>query len=167
MKQRLWKIIAIVEGFALLALLTAAAWQYPGLRGARYHFFDRACAFGDDVGVEVLLHFGADPDGKRDYQQYKKYVAAMEPTAPLFLAAWNGDTNILALLLGAHANPNILNGEGDLTPLAMAAIHGHVDAVRLLRTAGARLELPGGRSVAELARQRGLTNVVAVLDQNK
>jgi len=167
MKQRLWKITAIVEGFVLIALLTVAAWQYPRLRGMRYHFLDRACAFGDAVSVEALLDLGADPDGTRDYQQYAKYVVAIEPTAPLFHAAWSGDTNVLALLLSAHANPDILNGEGDLTPLAAAAIHDHSDAVRLLRAAGARPELPGGRSVIELARQRGFTNIVAVLQQTK
>ena len=137
MKQRFWKISAITEGFVLVMFLVAAAWAYPRLRGMRYHFFDRACAFGDDVGVELLLHLGADPDGKRDHEQYVKYVAAIEPTAPIFHAAWGGETNVLALLLAAHANPNILNGEGDLTPLATAAIHGHAEAIRLLRTAGA------------------------------
>ncbi|HOX59115.1 MAG TPA: ankyrin repeat domain-containing protein [Candidatus Paceibacterota bacterium] len=167
MKPRFWKITAIVEALVLVALLVVAAWQYPVLRGLRYHFLDRACVFGDAVGVGELLHLGADPDGKRDYQQYAKYIAAIEPTAPLFHAAWSGDTNILALLLSAHANPNILNGEGDLTPIAVAAMHGHADAVRLLLTSGARSELPSGRSVIDLARQHGFTNIATVLQQTK
>ena len=165
MRQRFWKITAIIEGFVLAGLLVAVVWEYPKLRGIRYHFFDRACAFGDDTGVKMLLDLGADSDGKHDYEQYIRYVAAVEPTAPLFHAAWGGDTNVLSLLLAAHANPNILNGEGDLTPFATAVIHGHVEAVLLLRAAGARLELPGGGSVIDLARERGYTNVVAVLQQ--
>jgi ankyrin repeat protein len=166
-KPRFWKIAALAEGFILIALVVVVIWAYPIFRGMRYHFFDRACYFGDDDGVEMLLKLGADPDGNRDYSQYVKYVAAIEPTAPIFQAAWTGDTNVMSLLLAAHANPNIVNGEGDLTPLAVAVIHGHAEAAHLLRAAGARLDLPDGRSIMDLADQHGYTNIAAELQQSK
>ena len=151
----------------LVALVMVVIWAYPVFRGLRYHFFDRACAFGDDDGVKMLLELGADPDGNRDYAQYVKYVAAIEPTAPIFQAAWNGDTNVMSLLSAAHANPNIVDGEGDLTPLAVAVMHGHAEAARLLREAGARLDLPDGHSIIDLADQHGYTNIAAELQQSK
>jgi hypothetical protein len=152
----------------IIALIGVTVWLYPIFRGVRYHFFDRACAFGDDDGVAILLRLGADPDGQRDYQQYFDYIAAIEPTIPLFHATWNGDTNILQLLLEAHANPNPPPlPPDDLTLLGLAAIRGHAETARLLREAGAKLDLPGGGSVIELARQHGHTNVVRVLQQTK
>jgi hypothetical protein len=168
MKQGHWKIAAITQSVVLLAILGCVLWWYPIFRGVRYHFFDRACAFGDDTGVAILLALGADPDGRNDYEQFVKYVAAIEPTMPLYHAARDGDSNVVRLLLQAHANPNPQPTPDDnLTPIAVAAMQGHAEAARLLRVAGARLDLPGGRSVIELARQHGHSNVVAVLQRSK
>ena len=167
-KQRHWKIAAITQSVVLLAIIGWVLWWYPVFRGVRYHFFDRACAFGDDTGVAILLGLGADPDGRNDYEQFVRHVAAIEPTLPLYHAAWDGDSNVVRLLLQAHANPNPPpTPADDLTPIAVAAMHGHAEAARLLRAAGARLDLPGGGSVIELARQHGHTNVVAVLQTLK
>lgn len=165
---RFWKIAAITQSVVLLALIGVVAWLYPIFRGARYHFLDRACVFGDDIGVKILLRIGADPDGRRDCKQYLEHIAGIEPTIPLFHATWNGDTNILRLLLEAHANPNPPPFSPDHgTLLGLAAIRGHADAARLLRNAGARLDLPGGGSAIELARQHGQTSVVQVLQQTR
>ena len=168
MKPRFWKTAAILQAVVLFALIGIVVWLYPVLRGVRYHFFDRACAFGDDIGVDILLRLGADPDGRSDYKQYQHYVAGLEQFPPLFQATCNGDTNILRLFLAAHANLNPPPfPPDDSTLLGLAAIRGHADAARLLRNAGARLELPGGGSAIELARQHGHTNVVLVLEQKK
>jgi hypothetical protein len=157
-----------VQAVVILTVIGVVVWYYPEFRGARYHFLDRACAFGDDIGVAIMLQLGADPDGQRDVRQYQDYIAGLEPTIPLFHATWKGDTNILRLLLEAHANPNPPPfPPDDGTLLGLAAIQGHAEAARLLRDAGARLDLPSGGSVVELARQHGYTNVVAVLQQKR
>jgi hypothetical protein len=165
--HRFWKIAAITQAVVLLALIGVVVWFYPVFRGVRYHFLDRSCSFGDDIGVAIMLRLGADPDGQQDVRQWQDIVG-LEPTIPLFHATWNGDTNILRLLLDGHANPNPPPlPPDDLTLLGLAAIRGHADAARLLRDAGARLDMPGGGSVIDLARQRGHSNVVLVLQQQR
>src|SRR5271154_776447 len=98
MKPLFWKVAAITEALILLASVVFVARQYPMFRAMRYHFFDRACAFGDDDGVKMLLELGAEPNGGRDYEYYVKCVAAVEPTAPLFQSAWQGDPTVMSLL---------------------------------------------------------------------
>jgi len=165
-KPRFWKTAAITQAVVLFALIGIVVWFYPVFRGARYHFLDRACAFGDNVGVAIMLRLSADPDGQRDVRQYQEYIAHLEPTMPLLHAVYRDDTNILRLLLQAHANPNPPPfPPDDATLLGIAAIQGHANTARMLRDAGARLDLPGGGSVIELARQHGHTNVVLVLQQ--
>jgi hypothetical protein len=88
MKPRFWKIAAITQAVVLLALIRVVVWFYPVFRGARHHFLDRACAFGGDIGDEILLGLGADPDGQRDRRQYQEHIAHIEPTLPLFHATW-------------------------------------------------------------------------------
>jgi len=167
MKPWFWKVAAITQAAVLLAIVGCVLWFYPYFRGARYHLFDRACAFGDDIGVAILLRVGADPDGYHDYEQYIQF-APFEPTPPLVHAVLNDDTNILQLLLAAHADPNPPPyPPDDATPLGIAVVHGYINTARLLRDAGARLDLPRGGSVIELARQHGHTNIVMLLQQKR
>jgi ankyrin repeat protein len=62
----------------------------------------------------------------------------------LALAAQHGHTDIVGLLLDAGEDPNRYNPEGNhahSTPLHQAALAGHLDAVRLLVSRGARLDI--------------------------
>ena len=154
----------MAQAVLLLALLAVAIYFYPVFRGARYHFLDSACYSGDKIGVAIMLRIGADPDGQRDVKQWMDHIAPFEPTTPLLHAVSRDDTNILRLLLKAHADPNPppIPPE-DATLLGIAAVNGYVNSARMLRDAGARLELPGGGSVIELARKYGHTNVAFVL----
>jgi len=62
-----------------------------------------------------------------------------------------------------------LYAEGWYTPLASAVVQGHVDIVRALldRGADAGVRSPDGRSLYELAREKGHEKIVAVLKQHE
>jgi len=58
-------------------------------------------------------------------------------TLPVQIAAWNGHTDVVKLLLGARACANKADGNGR-TPLCSAAEQGHASSVRVLIEAGAQ-----------------------------
>lgn len=58
-------------------------------------------------------------------------------TLPVQIAAWNGDTDVVKLLLEARACANKADGNGR-TPLCSAAEQGHASSVRALIEAGAQ-----------------------------
>ena len=53
---------------------------------------------------------------------------------PLILAAYNNDVEISTLLLSAGADPEL---GGDISPLRMAAFHGHIETLKTLLAHGA------------------------------
>lgn len=88
---------------------------------------------------------------------------------PLCMAAQQLDPRALESLLKAGANPNGLNVEGAMSPLACACAEGNKTNFRLLIAAGASPEalrsttLRGGKTVLQLARERrwtGLSNMI-------
>jgi ankyrin repeat protein len=83
-----------------------------------YHFLNRACCYGDEIGVKILLSQGADVNGK-GYKKYADCVGPYEYSSPLFSAVIEGYIKIAKILLEAGADPNILEGEG-VTPLVEA-----------------------------------------------
>jgi ankyrin repeat protein len=105
--------------------------------GELYWLLDRACYYGDELGVEYLLRAGADPTGIRGYEAFHKIDhVGLEPTLPLAQAAYGGHVKIVRILLRAGANPNEQYSE-HLTALTDAASHGHLEVVRVLLAAGA------------------------------
>ncbi|MFI2369572.1 ankyrin repeat domain-containing protein [Streptomyces sp. NPDC018833] len=91
---------------------------------------------GDDDSVVRLLRAGVPADTVDEDGQ-----------TPLYLAAVEGETGIVRLLLAAGADPDRACGpENDDLPLCGAAVGGHTGVVRALLTAGAtpdRRELLG------------------------
>ncbi|HYT96804.1 MAG TPA: ankyrin repeat domain-containing protein [Casimicrobiaceae bacterium] len=82
----------------------------------------------------------------------------------LFTAARNGYRATVDVLLAAKAKVNAKNRVGD-TPLMGAALNGHLDIVRKLRTQGADLDPPGWTALIYAA-TGGHDDVVAyLLDQ--
>jgi ankyrin repeat protein len=82
--------------------------------------------------VRLLLRYGASV----------KCELTTGAATSLHSAARNGESDRLALLLGADGKEAINSlAHYDDTPLALAAAHGHVSAVKLLVEAGADLDL--------------------------
>ena len=80
------------------------------------------------------------------------------------LLAKKGHTDTVALLLKAHANPN-LQGIGGCTPLYIASQNGHTDTVALLLKADANPNIQGieGCTSLYVASYNGHTGTVALL----
>ena len=129
---------AIARLVTLLAASTAfASSPQPLGLGELYWLLDRACYYGDELGVEYLLRAGADPTGIRGYEAFHKLDhVGLEPTLPLAQAAYGGHVKIVRMLLRAGADPKEQYSE-HLTALTDAASHGHLEVVRALLAAGA------------------------------
>jgi ankyrin repeat protein len=159
--------------FALLALLliAASASKRPkplGL-GEMYWLMDRACYYGDDLGVKMLLDAGADPSGPRGYGvfHHSRYQFGAEPQWHLIQASYAGHPDIVRRLLRAGADPNLPEGEG-VTALTVAADHGQTEIVRLLLDAGADKNYKTFEGTAtELAQRKGYTEIVKLLGEHK
>ncbi len=103
-----------------------------------YWLMNRACWEGDEIGVQMLLKAGADPNGVRDYEAFfnSSYNGGFEPSWPINQAAYGGHAAIVDLLLKAGAKPDAPEDRGQ-TGLTIAAAKGDLDVVRLLLAAGA------------------------------
>ena len=104
----------------------------------------RAAASGDNVTVQVLLHFGADVEARDD-----------DGASALALAV-SGDAceeGVVAALLRGNAQTDQRGRVSDKTPLMMAAAGGHYACVQALLANGARAhEVDGqGRTAQEIA----------------
>lgn len=84
--------------------------------------------------VGLLLKAGANPD--RRYEQPAANVGFRSAT-PFYLAVWSGDRALVAELLAAGADVNVVETETCMTPLMVAAREGYFDIVRLLLENGA------------------------------
>ena len=127
-----------------------------------YWLMNRACSYGDEMSVDMLLKAGADPSGVRDYQAFHQsaYQPGYEPSWPINQAADGGHADVVRLLLRAGAKAHAPEGEGQ-TALTIAARHGHAEVVRLLLEAGVdrsyRAPADGGflGTAEEIARKAG------------
>jgi ankyrin repeat protein len=54
-------------------------------------------------------------------------------------AAWDGNEDVLKMLIDAGANPDVIGGD-TMTALNLASANGHVDCVKLLVSSGANIE---------------------------
>jgi ankyrin repeat protein len=109
--------------------------------------------------VEVLLAAGADPNGLDYNEGFNGYVTAGPPLLQLPSRA------IARALLRAGADPNYADPETGLTPLISAAESNAPGLVRLLLQYGANpdIRLRDGRTAAQVARDKGALEALAVL----
>lgn len=129
-----------------------------------YWLMNRACYYGDDLSVQMLLNAGADPGGQNYEAFVKKYNKPFEPSWPINQAADNGHAKVIRLLLSAGANPNATEGGGQ-TALIIATERGDSEIVKLLLDSGADKTYKGvdGRGVPgtaeEIANRHGYKNI--------
>ncbi|GEM_PF-2595963 len=167
--------------FVYLLLIISAAVPFPALsyaddirlfdkkkecRGAYlYHFLNRSCYYGDDIGVRIMLSEGADPNGK-DYGNYPDCVGPFEFSTPLYLAVSGNHIEVVRILLKAGADPNILEGEG-VTSLVEAVEKEHIEIIKLLLKSGARTDMKGLLyKPSDIARKKGNTEILKLLKGN-
>src|SRR3954468_8091169 len=87
-----------------LTLAASAEAAQPARLGPSefYWLMDRACSYGDELSVQMLLKAGADPSGLRDYDAFvKKYNLGIEPSLHLTQAAHGGHIEVIRMLLAA------------------------------------------------------------------
>lgn len=113
-----------------------------------------ACGLGHVEMARLLLARGADPN-----------IVNSSGRTPLQMAAYDGSTAIVEMLIQAGANVDIADTEYGYTPLAAASRKGHADTVRVLINAGADLSIPTntGRNPLQLALDGGYDDVVEML----
>lgn len=61
---------------------------------------------------------------------------------PISLAAQNGQTRVISVLITAGADPNIGEPNEGRTPLHFAAELGHLEVVKVLLTASPKVDVP-------------------------
>jgi ankyrin repeat protein len=120
---------------------------------------DRACYFGDDMSVQMLLNAGAESDGVNDYKAFARF----EPIWHLTQAASGGHFKIVDMLLKAGATVDLRCGEGH-TALFVAVINKHTEVVQRLIDTGADTSLKvNGETVLEVARSQGFDEIVKII----
>ena len=98
----------------------------------------------DYNGVKAYLDAGGDPDARLTYSR-----------TPLMMAALQCDVATVNLLIGHHAQLNVLQGGGEGAPLHFACMSGCRAVIQILLDSGAAVNLPeidGKRPIFDLAR---------------
>lgn len=113
----------------------------------------RAGGDGDIAGIRGLLLAGANPNSH-----------AGDAFQPLHIAAENGRTEAVRVLLDAGADVDIRDATWGWTPLMLASNRGNTDLVRLLLARGADVTLQGSDGTAlHLAEVKHRDEVVRIL----
>lgn len=143
------KILYFTNGFAQIKSdLSNIPKQQEDSMG---EFLWMAADTGEFTVVENLLEIGALPDTE------------IAGAAPLFMAAQNGHTKIVDLLLRNKADPNKRAPNG-ATPLLIAAQHGHTEIVSFLLNKKADLNVTGkDKTALQHAEKKGYTKIVELL----
>ena len=127
-----------------------------------YHFLERSCYYGDEIGVKILLSQGADPNGK-GYKNYADCVGPYEFSSPLYQSVSCNNIKIAKILLDSGANPNLLEGEG-VTPLVAAVRKENVEMVKLLLKHGAKVDMKNlFYKPLKIAKKKGNVEIIKLL----
>lgn len=121
-----------------------------------------ASIYGLDRMCQVLLDHGADVDARA---LPSNDGLSVDGVAPLHLAATNGNTAVVRLLLSHSANVEIEDGSLRRRPLHCAARGGHVPSAALLLGFGAEVDArnSGGETPLFDAAQAGSVGAVVLL----
>lgn len=139
-----------------------------------------AACRGDSVILEMLLAAGVQPDsdsimGVDDPKIARRLIEAGAPInestshgqwSALHNAVAEDRTDVVEVMLGAGANPNVTLADGT-TPLMFATRGGDVEVVRILIQAGAvpYLKNEDGETALDIARQEKFEAAVVLLEQ--
>ena len=162
-----------------ILLFPTGAWAgkdlQPLVLAELYWLLDRACTYGDELSVQMLLKAGADPTGLQCYQSFHKsaYQRGYEPSWPINQAASGGHVEVIRLLLAAGAKVDAPEDEGQ-TALMIAARAGNKEVVRLLLDAGADRSYRAGpgdfagnaEEVAQRAGHRDIAELIRTYARN-
>ena len=97
------------------------------------------CSDGDVATVKFLLDRGL---GVNDpCWLFMNELDATIGATPLFVAAYNGQANVMTLLLSRDANPNLAASDGK-TPVWAACMQNHVAALNVLGACNADMAMP-------------------------
>ena len=130
------------------------AWSPDG--GTALHF---ACFFRQPEIVKILIRAGAD---------VQIPARGFGSVTPLHSAAAGRNPDAVEALLAAGAKPNVRQ-QGAYTPLHSAANNGDERSTRLLLDHGAdpTLKSDDGKMPADMARERGHSDIAAMLGRNR
>lgn len=169
------KRIALLIGFISAAILTAGNCKEPTQpilakkpigRAELYQLMERACWYGDDQSVQILLDAGADPNGVKDYAEVFR-IKRFEPSWPINQASWGGHLEVVELLLKAGAKVDFPEGEG-YTALTIATTKNHPKLVQRLLSAGADIDYKTPQGTAyDIAKSKGFADIVKILENHK
>ena len=151
------KVIAVLERAA--AAVDRPVWSHERAKAVLTGAYWKAAASGDLPALERCLAQGQPVDQPRP--------AAVSRMSTLAIAAFNGRTEAVALLLARGADASRAEAEGGYTPLHFCAYDGdHVECARLLLAAGADPEVKkgDGESAAAFATKRKREATGALLD---
>lgn len=155
-------ILASTLGVVLLNLGCAVASRHDQV--VDYLALCSASQTGDELLVEALLERGTPVNAlDADAAGELSYIAVHKDT-PLQVAAENGHTRIVQLLIsrGAWLDAQCCDNH---TPVGRAARNGHAEIVRMLLEAGADASRPGeGSTPLDLARKAGHDTIVQMLE---
>ncbi len=124
--------------------------------------------------IQLLLSAGANPFAREENGLTPFVLATRERKKdiysllnPLHTAAQKGDSKRVEFLLQQYPREIDSRGEGNYTPLHLAAAFGHMETVRLLVQAGTDLDARGadGLTAMEMAREKGYDDVALLLRQ--
>ena len=154
--------VAVLSSFGRDAVEPVRA-RKPIGRAELYWRMNRSCWYGDEISVQMLLDAGADPNGVKDYAEFRRF----EPSWPINQASWNGHTEIVELLLKVGAKVDLPEGEG-YTALTIASTKNNPKLVRVLLAAGADIsyKTPEGTAL-DIAKTKGFADVIKAIEAHK
>ena len=144
-----WDVLAQLNvGAAMAALVFKVFWALHNRELAQAKLLEpgglhAAASSGNLKGVKWLLEaHGREVDEPAGSNSQNSKDEGWDGTGqtPLISASSNGRADVIAYLLSKGADPDAKSMDGR-TPLTVASVGCHVDAVRLLCTAGASIEL--------------------------